>query len=641
MSFLAPLWLALAGAAAVPLLIHLLRRRIGLRVEFPAARYLVRAEQENSRKLRLRNLLIMFLRVLTVLLIAAAAARPVGRVAGVGHAPTALVLVVDNSLSTSAVVDGRPVLDRLKRVGAAVARGSGPADRLWLVTADGRVTGGTGATVTRAIEELRPLAGSGDLRAAVSRGAALVRSAGLAERQLAVLTDGQGTSWRQPVAVDDVRLSLFVPALRPPANGAVVAASPTPTRWTPGGAVEARVIAARDTAAYRVTLTRPDGTSRTLARGTATDAPRAGGAPVVVRAAPAERGWVAGTVEVEPDELRGDDVRHFAVWIGEAPRVAADTSAGQFAASAVDALVQGGRAQAGNAVRITAADALLALPSLVTAPADPVRVGAANRALERAGVPWRFGAVRRGEATVRFDGEPGQPGAARAADVTATLRYALVPRPDAVADTLARVGGEPWIVGGPGYLLVGSPLDPQSTSLPVRATFLPWLLDAVSQLAAAGSGQVVEAPPGTRVARPAGVDVLAAPDGARLPVAGDDIEVPGRPGVYFFMRGAQRRGALVVNAEGEESLLERLSNAQLRSRFEARQVEVSNAEEGWAESLYTSSQRRPLAAPLLVAALAALVAEALAARGSARRRAGSAGDSRPPAGAPRPARSVG
>jgi hypothetical protein len=34
--FLSPLWLAAAAAAGVPLLLHLLRRRIGARVEFPA-----------------------------------------------------------------------------------------------------------------------------------------------------------------------------------------------------------------------------------------------------------------------------------------------------------------------------------------------------------------------------------------------------------------------------------------------------------------------------------------------------------------------------------------------------------------------------------------------------------------------------
>ena len=49
MSFLAPFYLLLAGAAAVPLLLHLLRRRVATRVDFPAARYLLRAEQEHSR----------------------------------------------------------------------------------------------------------------------------------------------------------------------------------------------------------------------------------------------------------------------------------------------------------------------------------------------------------------------------------------------------------------------------------------------------------------------------------------------------------------------------------------------------------------------------------------------------------------
>src|SRR5690606_6768297 len=65
-NFLAPLLLTLGLAAAVPLLLHLMRRRLGTRVEFPAARYLVRAEQENSRRLRLRNLALMLLRVLLI-----------------------------------------------------------------------------------------------------------------------------------------------------------------------------------------------------------------------------------------------------------------------------------------------------------------------------------------------------------------------------------------------------------------------------------------------------------------------------------------------------------------------------------------------------------------------------------------------
>src|SRR5580693_2988658 len=110
MGFLAPIFLALGLGAAVPLLIHLLRRRTGVRIDFPAARYLARAEQEHSRRLKLRNLLLMLVRVLAVASIAVAAARPVsgvlGRLVGAGHAPVALAIVLDNSLSTSVVVAG-------------------------------------------------------------------------------------------------------------------------------------------------------------------------------------------------------------------------------------------------------------------------------------------------------------------------------------------------------------------------------------------------------------------------------------------------------------------------------------------------------------------------------------------------------
>ncbi|MDQ2932575.1 MAG: BatA domain-containing protein, partial [Gemmatimonadota bacterium] len=143
MGFLAPLWLLAGVAAAVPLLIHLMRRRAGARIDFPAVRYLLRAEREHSRDLRLRNLLLMLLRVAAVLLITLAAARPVIRMAGGGHARTALAVVLDNSLSTSAIVGGRPVLQQLQARARDIIRRSSSGDRVWLVTADGVVHGGS------------------------------------------------------------------------------------------------------------------------------------------------------------------------------------------------------------------------------------------------------------------------------------------------------------------------------------------------------------------------------------------------------------------------------------------------------------------------------------------------------------------
>ncbi|HUO51673.1 MAG TPA: BatA domain-containing protein, partial [Gemmatimonadaceae bacterium] len=85
MAFLSPLWLLAALAAAVPLAIHLLRRRTGAPIDFPAVRWLQRAEREHSRSLRLRNLLLMLLRVGAVLLFALAAAQPMAPLPGAGH----------------------------------------------------------------------------------------------------------------------------------------------------------------------------------------------------------------------------------------------------------------------------------------------------------------------------------------------------------------------------------------------------------------------------------------------------------------------------------------------------------------------------------------------------------------------------
>jgi hypothetical protein len=354
----------------------------------------------------------------------------------------------------------------------------------------------------------------------------------------------------------------------------------------------------RDSATFRMTLA-----GRTLARGTA-----GSDGDVTVRAAPAERGWTAGTVELEPDELRGDDVRHFAVWLGPPPRIRLDPATGAFVRTAIDALTESERVataggEAGADVAVTTADALGRVPALIVAPSDAVRIGAANRALERAGIPWRFGALQRGNQPVRGE---------RLDDVTATLRYSLLLRDAAVpTDTLATAAGEPWIVAGEGWVLVASPLDPAATSLPIRAAFVPWLTDVLTQRLGGAEGTVLAAAPLARVARPAWADVLERPDGTRLSLGGALMEAPARPGVYFLLHGTERAGALVVDPEAEESNLERLSERDLRARVKAEDVRVAHTAERWASAVFSSAVRHPLVGAFLAAALLALLAETL------------------------------
>jgi len=502
-SFLAPWYLLLAAGVAVPLPVHLLRRRIGTHVPFPATRYLARAERDHSRTLKLRNLLLMLLRVTILAAVALAAARPTAWLGGTGHAPTAMAIVIDNSLSSSAVVSGRPVLDELRSAAHRVIAAAAAGDRVWLVAADGQVRGGTPAVIARELDALEPLGGAGNPPAALARGAALVRSSGLASRAVVLLTDGQRTTWEHSSeAGAGVPLVVWMPAGAPPRNAAVVSARAEPARWTPRGSVVARVDS-KDSISYRMTLD-----ARTFARGTA-----ASGEDVTVAAAPAERGWQSGTVEIEPDELPADNVRHFAVWIGPATGVTALPGAGPFVSSALDVLRGSQRVASGQDANIASADEVTALPALIAAPADPSRLGVANRALAKLDVPWRFGPVRRDSTLARA-----VPGAlAGADDVSVALRYELVPAAGAVADTLATVGAEPWIVAGSRYVLIGSPLTPEASSLPVSAAFLPWLSDVVTQRLSGEAGQVVYATPQSTMPVPRWADAIELPDGSRAP----------------------------------------------------------------------------------------------------------------------------
>jgi hypothetical protein len=344
-----------------------------------------------------------------------------------------------------------------------------------------------------------------------------------------------------------------------------------------------------------------------LLRGTA-----APGEEISVTAGPPERGWHNAALELEPDELPGDNVRHFAVWVGPAPGVSVSPEAGAFVRSAIDVLRQSGRVVEGRDIAVVPADELTSLPALIAAPANGVRVGAANRALERAGVPWRFGPARRDEAAVR---------GSRAEGSTTTLRYQLVSQPGAAAETLATSGRDPWIVAGPRYVLVGSPLAPDATTLPVRASFVPWLAETIGERLVGEPGHLLYAAPGATLARPTWADAVEMTTGGREALAGETMTAPDRAGTYFLAMGARRVGAIAVNAEPSESALERLSSDELRGRLRARATLAASSPAEWAQEAFRSAARRPLAAPLLVLALLALAAEGLVAGAGGARKA--------------------
>lgn len=100
--FLHPAYLFGLFAAGLPLLIHLLNRRRLKRIRFPAVRFILLSQRRISRTYRLRHWILLAFRTLAVILLVLLLANPIfqtgaGLLAGAG--PSALAIVLDNSLS--------------------------------------------------------------------------------------------------------------------------------------------------------------------------------------------------------------------------------------------------------------------------------------------------------------------------------------------------------------------------------------------------------------------------------------------------------------------------------------------------------------------------------------------------------------
>ena len=571
MTFLHPVALVGLAAAAIPALLHLLERRVPPEAEFPPLRYLSEAERQSARRLKLRHLLLLILRTALIVLIVLAAARPLFPTQASGgslHEPTALAVILDNSASSGLVVDGRPVLDRLK----AVARGSlahaAAADRLWLVLADGVARAGTPEALVATVDSARVSARRLDLTAAVRAAARLVDAEPLPAREVHVVSDLQRT------ALGPGRAGV-------PRGVRVLALAPPPSSQAPAN---------RGVGAVRVT----DGAATVGIVGTPGE--RGGAAPVTLRLRgrevgralvapgstatitlpPLGAGWWVGEAVLDADELRADD-RRLLVWrVAPPARVAApaSTGGGPFVAAALAVLEEGQRVRPGNDVAIGDRPEAGTLVSIVIPPGEPALVGQANRALAARGGRWRFAS----------EGTPGPiagPAVPAIAGLQVARRYRIEPvagggggGPGTASDSsvLATVNGEPWLVRDGSVLLLGSRLDTAWTALPATPAFVPFVDALVNRLAR---------------------------DEAAV------IEVEGSPGVEFRTRGADTIGAIVSGLDPRESDLTPASPALVRDVLGADVLDAA----AFAAARFAGAGRRDGSGLLLMLALLIALAE--------------------------------
>jgi hypothetical protein len=193
LSFLSPWFLLGAIAVAVPILLHLFRRKTEIVIDFPAVRLLRRAPVEQRKRRRLRELILLALRVTALLLLAAAFARPylAGR-ADVFVAPVTVV-AIDTSLSLSAPGQWARARDAARQaVSDAPATHTVAviafADSATVVSAPSIDRGALQA----AIDGLAPTPAGTRYRTALARATELV---GSREGEVVIVTDLQQAGW--------------------------------------------------------------------------------------------------------------------------------------------------------------------------------------------------------------------------------------------------------------------------------------------------------------------------------------------------------------------------------------------------------------------------------------------------------------
>jgi hypothetical protein len=223
MSFLEPLFLVGLLAAGLPLLVHLFNRKKAIRRQFPAMRFLLESNQKNARSIKVRQWLLMALRILIISLLALALAKPYtfsrAGLTTSDRLPTATVLVLDTSASmlrdgwwTTARDQLDEVLDQIR-----------PWDELGLVITAPQGEGvsvrlsGEHKKVREALNTLQPSYATADIPSALAAAAEQLAASQLPNRRIVLFSDLAQGGWR-PEAAPPSPLPYELIAISPRAN---------------------------------------------------------------------------------------------------------------------------------------------------------------------------------------------------------------------------------------------------------------------------------------------------------------------------------------------------------------------------------------------------------------------------------------
>lgn len=140
LSFLNASLLFFAAATILPLLIWLLAKKKPQKVIFSTLRFIKLSKQQEKSRTKLKNILLLIIRMLIILLVALAVARPMFNTSKLQpsrkHPPTAMAILLDTSYSMDYAQGGKSTLQLAKEAITKINSRCNSDDQLVLISSD-------------------------------------------------------------------------------------------------------------------------------------------------------------------------------------------------------------------------------------------------------------------------------------------------------------------------------------------------------------------------------------------------------------------------------------------------------------------------------------------------------------------------
>ena len=242
---------------AIPIVIHLINRQRARLRRFAAIEFLLLSDKRLARRLKLKQLLVLALRVALLVAFAFALAKPYvepdGRAAPDASDPGGVALILDDSLSMQASdEDGRTLFDKAVAQAREIVSSGGSRTSFALIAAGAPARLVSKGLVydkdalARALDRLSPAPRAGDMAGALREAGRVLSECSEPLRKIVILGDQAAHAWNGVTPSWS-----FVPASmvnfvdvregRPVPNLAVVGVSVTPSEGPSGPTLEVRV----------------------------------------------------------------------------------------------------------------------------------------------------------------------------------------------------------------------------------------------------------------------------------------------------------------------------------------------------------------------------------------------------------------